>query len=72
MTEKQYYGYHIKEVELGYEVRKLKDDTTYFVSYTEERGLQCTCVGTWKGGAMMCKHRRWVRDLFMIPNIKKK
>ncbi len=65
-TSRNYYQYTINKTNLGYEIHNSKNNQDYFVSFTESKGLSCNCPATWKGGTKLCKHKKMIRDLFLL------
>ena len=66
ITSRTYYQYKIEPTDLGYEIDNMKNGNHYFVSYTDEKGWSCNCDATWKGGTKLCKHKKMIRDLFLL------
>ena len=65
-TKKKYYGYEYEELDIGYEVTKLKDGAQYFVSHTDLNGWSCNCNGILIGKCGECKHIRNVKRLYNV------
>jgi hypothetical protein len=64
-TVRTYYHYSFRKTDLGYEVFNTKNGEIYFITDTEKNGLTCNCPATIKGGTQICKHKKYVRRLFV-------